>query len=146
VEQWPDGRIKLYTIHRALTYRRAAPDLFRAGEYVPLRTEGVHAGHLCAFARRQGTIAVLTVVPRLTAGLTDNGARLPLGNEVWGDTSVALPEEIPRGPYINLFTGAEVRVTERDSGRILAVGEILGEFPAALLEAPALAPVGPGER
>ncbi|MGE5848998.1 MAG: malto-oligosyltrehalose synthase, partial [Candidatus Methylomirabilota bacterium] len=31
LDHWPDGRIKLYTIHRTLTCRRQAPDLFQAG-------------------------------------------------------------------------------------------------------------------
>ncbi|HSD51652.1 MAG TPA: malto-oligosyltrehalose synthase, partial [Candidatus Methylomirabilis sp.] len=65
VEQWPDGRIKLYTIHRALTCRRQAPDLFRAGAYVPLRSEGRRADRLCVFARRWESQTALTVVPRL---------------------------------------------------------------------------------
>jgi (1->4)-alpha-D-glucan 1-alpha-D-glucosylmutase len=142
VERWEDGRIKLYTIHRALTCRRAAPDLFRVGTYVPLPTVGQHADHVCAFARRGETRAVLTVVPRLTAPLTDNGARLPLGSDVWDDTRVTLPPEIPRGPYVNLFSGAEVQTAETDSGPALAVGEILGEFPVALLEAPPPPPRG----
>ncbi|MBI2001206.1 MAG: malto-oligosyltrehalose synthase [candidate division NC10 bacterium] len=136
VEDWPDGRIKLYTIHRALMSRRRTPDLFRTGAYVPLPTTGRHAERLCAFARRGGTWTVHTVVPRLVAPLTDTGARLPLGREVWGDTWVVLPEEVPRGSYTNLFTGAEVQAVEHDGGARLAVGDLLAEFPVALLEAP----------
>ena len=134
VEQWMDGRIKLYTIHRALTYRRRAPDLFRAGEYVPLSTGGAYAEHVCAFARRQATTAVLTVVPRLIGVLTDNGARLPLGTEVWGDTRVLLPRDLPAGPYLNLFTGTEVRTRPVDAAAGLPVGDLLAEFPVALLD------------
>ncbi|HSB72068.1 MAG TPA: malto-oligosyltrehalose synthase, partial [Candidatus Methylomirabilis sp.] len=55
VEQWTDGRVKLYTLHRALTYRRTAADLFQRGDYVPLPTGGQAAEHLCAFARRLAT-------------------------------------------------------------------------------------------
>jgi (1->4)-alpha-D-glucan 1-alpha-D-glucosylmutase len=142
VEEWPDGRIKLFTIHRALTYRRAAPDLFRRGDYVPLQTDGPHAEHLCAFARRQATAAVLTVVPRLAARLTDNGARLPLGREVWGDTWVFLPPDLPAGPYTNRFTGAQAEPVLRDAGMLLPAGEILADFPVALLVADSSSPDG----
>jgi (1->4)-alpha-D-glucan 1-alpha-D-glucosylmutase len=133
VEQWPDGRIKLYTIHRALTHRRQERELYRAGEYVALPTGGSRGGHLCAFARRRDGRAALTVVPRLTAGLTDNGARLPLGPEVWGDTWVALPGGLPEGPYVNLFTGAGVGLASTAVGPALPAGQILAEFPVALL-------------
>ena len=135
-EYWTDGRTKLYTIHRALTCRRVAPKLFRAGEYVPLFTGGVHAGHLCACARRREGRTVLTVVPRLTACLTDNGARLPLGAEVWGDTWIQLPRDIPEEAYVNLFTGTRVGGRTDDGGTALAAGEILAEYPVALLASP----------
>jgi (1->4)-alpha-D-glucan 1-alpha-D-glucosylmutase len=135
VEHWPDGRIKLYTIHRALTCRRRFPELFRSGAHVPLAVVGQHGAHACAFARRDQTGAVVTVVPRLTARLTDNGARHPLGHDLWGTTWVALPPELPGGPYLNLFTGTEVGTALSDAGRALAVGEILADFPVALLEA-----------
>ena len=136
VEHWPDGRIKLYTIHRALACRGAVPRLFVAGEYLPLRTEGAGAGHLCAFARRHGSRAVLVVVPRLCARLTGAGARLPLGPAVWGETWVTLAPDLPAGPYTQVFTGATLRPAPRGGSTALAVGELLADFPVALLEAP----------
>lgn len=142
VEHWPDGRIKLYTIHRALACRRRRPDLFRTGAYVPLATAGQHAARLCTFARQGGTWTVLAVAPRLVAPLTEEGARLPLGREVWGDTWVLLPKEYPRGPYTNLFTGAVVHAVECQGGAGLAVGDLLADFPVALLEAPTFPPAG----
>jgi (1->4)-alpha-D-glucan 1-alpha-D-glucosylmutase len=135
VERWTDGRIKLYTIYRALTLRRSAPDLFLSGDYLPLQVSGPGADHVCAFARRHQDRALLTLVPRLTARLTQNGARLPLGHEVWGGTRAALPPGFPHGPYTNRFTGATVGAAPGGGG--LEVGEILAEFPVALLEGPA---------
>jgi (1->4)-alpha-D-glucan 1-alpha-D-glucosylmutase len=134
VQHWPDGRIKLYTIQRALGCRRAAGDLFRRGEYVPLSAGGAAAGHLCAFARRRGPRVALTVVPRLTAGLTDRGARLPLGRAVWGDTRVALPADLARATWTNVFTGTAVEPTSTGAGVGLLAGDLLDEFPVALLE------------
>jgi (1->4)-alpha-D-glucan 1-alpha-D-glucosylmutase len=135
VEHWPDGRIKLYVIHRALMCRRQAPLLFQAGEYVPLSTVGEHAARVCGFARRRATGTVLTVVPRLTGRLTDNGARLPLGRTVWADTQVLLPREFSGELYLDLFTGAQLRPAGGNGSMSLAVGEILSEFPVALLDA-----------
>jgi (1->4)-alpha-D-glucan 1-alpha-D-glucosylmutase len=134
VGHWPDGRIKLYTIHRALTVRRECPDLFQAGEYIPLPVVGPAAAHLCAFARRRAMRAVVTIVPRLTARLTGGGARLPLGSEVWGDTRVALPGDPAGGPYTNVFTGVATTGAPGEGGGALAVAALLADFPVALLE------------
>ena len=51
VEAKEDGRIKMYTISRALRTRREQATLFGAGEYRPLETAGPRAEHICAFAR-----------------------------------------------------------------------------------------------
>jgi maltooligosyltrehalose synthase len=75
------------------------------------------------------------MVPRLTARLTDNGARLPLGREIWGDTWLRLPWPAPPGAYVNRLTGTEVTVALSDTGPSLYVGDVLKEFPVALLEA-----------
>jgi (1->4)-alpha-D-glucan 1-alpha-D-glucosylmutase len=133
VTHWADGRVKLYTIHRALHCRRRLAELFRAGDYVPLLTGGAAADRVLAFARRRATDAVLTVVPRLTAGLTNGGARLPLGPDVWQDTWVEVPREFSAAAYGNLFTGATVDVPAGDHRR-LRVGDLLADFPIALLQ------------
>ncbi len=139
-ERWEDGRIKLYAIHRALHCRRRSPDLFQAGDYVPLQTGGAVADRIVALARRRATGVVLAVAPRLVAALTDHGARLPLGADVWQDTWVEVPRDFPAAAYIDAFTGATVTVSPED-GRRFAVGDLLSEFPIALLEsAPTFAP------
>jgi maltooligosyltrehalose synthase len=74
------------------------------------------------------------VVPRLTAALTDGGARVPLGQEAWTDTWVEVPRDFPSGAYTHVFTGAEVEVSA-DEGRRLAVRDLLADFPVALVEA-----------
>jgi (1->4)-alpha-D-glucan 1-alpha-D-glucosylmutase len=131
---WEDGRVKLYVIHRALTYRRAAPDLFERGEYVPLLATGSAAEHVCAFARRLGSRVVLAVVTRLVARLTGSGSRLPLGRETWGDTALLLPSDLPTGSLADAFTGQIVRPVATPSGPALSVAGLLSAFPLALLD------------
>jgi len=123
VEAWPDGRVKLYTLHRALACRRAAVDAFREGDYVPLEATGPGAGHVCAFARRREERVILTVVPRLTARLTGNGLRVPLGRETWGDSRLVLPPGFPAGRYIDQFTGATLHPEPKAEGWALALGD-----------------------
>ena len=134
VESWADGRIKLYTILRALGSRRSAPDLFRAGAYVPLRTGGRHAAHVCAFARTDAGRAVVVVVPRLTGRLTDYGARLPLGPAVWADTHVVLPEALADRAWVDVFTGAALPGRSSHSCQGPALADLLASFPVAMLE------------
>ena len=131
---WEDGRVKMYAIHRALHCRRRSPELFQAGDYVPLRTGGAGGDHLVAFARRRATGVAITVVPRLAAALTDNGARFPLGPDSWQDTWVEVPRDFPAGAYTDLFTGAAMEASAGE-GRRLPVRDVLADFPIALMEA-----------
>jgi (1->4)-alpha-D-glucan 1-alpha-D-glucosylmutase len=133
VSHWEDGGIKLYTIHRALECRRQTPDLFHNGDYVPLRTGGTSGERVVAFARRGPAGAVLTVVPRLVAPVTDAGARLPLGPVTWTDTVVFLPSVLSDAPYVNLFTGSEIRTLTSESGPTFLVADVLKDFPVGLL-------------
>jgi len=132
-QRWTDGRIKLYTIHRALVWRRSMAELFRAGEYVPLGTAGRHAAHVCAFARRHGAAGVVATVPRLTARLTEQGTRWPVGADVWEDTVVVLPPDLAAEAYHDAFTGGTVRPMPRNGQVVLAVSALLAEFPVALV-------------
>ena len=131
---WPDGRVKLYVIHRALTLRRARPRLFGLGTYVPLAAEGAHAEHVVAFARQNGPDVAVAVVPRLSARLTDFGARSPLGAEVWGETWLSLGDASLAGTYRDRLTGRRIEVESRDGAPALSVGELFDVLPVALLE------------
>jgi len=133
VSRWEDGGIKLYTIHRALGCRRQTPDLFQVGDYVPLRTGGTSGDRVVAFARRGPTGAVVTMVPRLVAPVTDAGARLPLGPVAWSDTVVFLPSVLSEAPYVNLFTGSEIRTVGSEGGPAFRVADVLKDFPVGLL-------------
>src|SRR5204863_3312626 len=40
LQNWPDGRIKMFLTQRALQFRAERADLFRSGNYLPLRANG----------------------------------------------------------------------------------------------------------
>ena len=132
VERWSDGGIKLYTVWKALTIRRAAPELFAEGAYVPLATGGAQAAHLFGFARTRGEAAALVVVPRLTARLTDDGARLPVGRDVWKDAWLELPASLA-GDCVHAFTGAAVTLRRRGDALVLDAADLFAEMPVALI-------------
>lgn len=134
LEQAADGRIKLYTLLRALTYRCAHQELFAQGSYAALEANGAKREHVVAFARTLDGAAVMTLVPRLVTRLTGGTEQPPVGEEVWKDTWLALPDDVPGARYRNLYTGAVLTVAERDGVPALPVSEALGCFPVALLE------------
>ena len=90
LKHWPDGRLKMYATWKLLNFRRAYPDLFREGEYIPLRVTGARANHIIAFARRLHEQWCVVAVPRLCASLTRSGSP-PLGEKVWHGTQIELP-------------------------------------------------------
>jgi (1->4)-alpha-D-glucan 1-alpha-D-glucosylmutase len=133
VKGWPDGRIKLFVIQRTLRFRRQHPDLF-AGGYVPLETSGAAAQHLCAYLRQnQAGEQFLVIVPRLAATLTERTECTPVGEDIWGDTQILLPDTERGRSYSNLFTGAKCSGVNRGGKATLAAAELLADFPLALL-------------
>jgi (1->4)-alpha-D-glucan 1-alpha-D-glucosylmutase len=129
----PDGRIKLYVTHRALTLRGARPDLFRSGRYLPLSGTGAHAEHVVAFARCDGADAVIVAVPRLAARLTGFNGRFPLGPSVWGDTRIALDDRGLEGAYVDRFSGRRIATEWRDGALTLPAGALFECLPIAML-------------
>ena len=132
VDTMADGRIKLYTHWQTLTLRQRWPEVFRDGEYLPLTVGGQAAAHVCAFVRRTGARALITLVPRLPVRLLGDPNALPLGLDVWGDTTLELPPELAALQWTNVLTGE----SHAPAGQ-LEVGRLLDFFPVALLTAEA---------
>jgi (1->4)-alpha-D-glucan 1-alpha-D-glucosylmutase len=124
LDRLDDGRVKLWTIHRALELRNRMADVFRRGEYVPVAATNGHAENVVAFSRGK---KVLAVVPRFAYSLMDGKARLPL-NGAWGRGEIVVPE-MAGAALENVFTGEWVRVGE--DGR-LALRDVFREFPVFL--------------
>jgi (1->4)-alpha-D-glucan 1-alpha-D-glucosylmutase len=131
---WQDGRPKLYLTWKTLELRRREPELFEYGGYVPLETPGEHADHLVAFARRRGEKTTITVVPRLCAGLMHEEGPLIPDPEAWAGTSVHVPEDLARTRYFSVLTGEKGAIEERGTEALLPAGDLLRNFPVALLE------------
>jgi len=129
-----DGRVKLFLIYRALRARRENRDLFDTGDYLPTFVTGDRAQHVVAFFRSQRVTReassaphyVLVVAPRFLTSLVRPGAA-PLGERVWGGTSIKLPRDAP-AIWRNVITDEVLRA----QGEI-SVGEVLAKFPVALL-------------
>lgn len=133
VRDWPSGRIKLFVTWRLLALRRSLPELFRAGGYLPVESEGVNAANLCAFVRHHGDAVVLVVVPRLVSLWVAPEALWPNAETVWGDTRIMLPEG-QRPPGIrSVLTGEAIELgpEEMADGK-LPVARLLSGFPVGV--------------
>lgn len=129
-----DGRVKMYVLWKTLAFRRRHSELFERGTYLPLTVKGRKKEHLCAFMRTSAEHQIIVVVPRLAARLLGNDeSRLPLGPEVWSNTEVVLPDNLPAQSYSNVLTGEEIVPRGPDNNR-LAAAELLRSFPVCLLD------------
>ena len=129
-----DGRSKLWLTWRVLQFRRACGELFRRGEYLPLRVTGEHASNLCAFARRREKELAIVIAPRLYLRLLGGREQLPLGADVWENTTIELPRgyDIDGGALRNVLDGSEVLPGRVERPELLAADALLN-FPVALL-------------
>jgi (1->4)-alpha-D-glucan 1-alpha-D-glucosylmutase len=100
--------VKLWLVRQALHARRDRPELFTG--YFPLSADGPARDHLIAFDRG----GAITVATRLPVGLEQAGS--------WGDTTLTLPS----GHYTDALTG-------RTAAGTIAVGDLLSDYPVALL-------------
>lgn len=123
-----DGRIKLWTTHRALAAREELPEVFRRGEYLALSADKAHAQHVIAFLRRRGEDCVLIAVPRFACTLMHHKHELPLGKS-WGHATLSA-EQCAGEQLTNVFTGEELHTPE--DGQI-PLKELFSEFPVAML-------------
>jgi len=131
----PDDRCKLYLTWKILQFRGQHADLFRRGEYLPLRVSGEHATNVCAFARRCNADLLVTIAPRLYLRLLGDRGPAPLGEEIWGDTAIELPREVldGAGTLHNLIDGSEVALLDLEQRPGLRVAAALTHFPVAVL-------------
>lgn len=127
------GSAKLCLIWLALNFRKEQRDVFDCGDYVPLSAHGEKHEHVCAFARIYNGRTIVVVVPRLVFGLTEGNESQPLGDEVWGETTVNLPAACACGRWQNVLTQESVMHSDRDGGAWLEIGHVLKSFPVALL-------------
>ena len=142
LENLPDGRIKLYVTWKTLSFRRENEKLFRDGNYLPLKTGGQRAEHVCAFARHGGNDTLLVAVPRLIDGLLreegENGG-IPVGEGVWGDSWLELPPDLDyldpaHAQWINILTDEIVFIRTLEGEKPgIELARLFRTFPYALL-------------
>jgi len=127
LENLADGRAKLHIIRKGLAVRRAHPGLFNGGQYVALHADGGREDNIIAFALRRNGSAVIAVAPRLFASLMREEDPAPIGERIWGEAGVALPDGLA-GEFQNVFTSERFELQQG-----LPLARLLARFPVALL-------------
>jgi (1->4)-alpha-D-glucan 1-alpha-D-glucosylmutase len=134
LEEWPDGRIKLFVTALGMRLRRALPALFIEGEYEPLSAEGPGAANVVAFARQLGTHTLVVLVPRLTTQLQWDEQQVPRGSSAWGSATLELPALASPQTFRDLITGASFPPVPATAGRSsLPLERVLESCPVTLL-------------
>ena len=122
IETKENGKIKLFLTHQLLQARKEYSEIFLNGDYQPIEVTGKYQNHLVVFARNYGDKTIVAIAPRFLTGIIKPG-QLPLGTEVWSDTSLKLAHK----NWHNIIDRQTI------VGENLAVGEILQNFSVALL-------------
>jgi (1->4)-alpha-D-glucan 1-alpha-D-glucosylmutase len=133
LDHWQDGRIKLLLIWKAIRFRREHEELFREGEFVPLKSSGAYPRNITAFLRRSGSTWALVAIPRWLSQVTkapDSAMR-----EIdWRDTRLLLPRGTP--VRWNNVIGRKFAASQTIEGEpCLMVHDLFQEFPVALFHA-----------
>ena len=128
-----DGRAKFFATWCALGVRRRHEALLRDGAYLPLEVRGEKAGHVVAFARRDGTHWTVAITIRLPASLGLAVGEAPVG-EIWGDTHIVWPDGAASAnaptPWLDDAITAR---RHRPHDGLLRIADVLRDFPAAAL-------------
>jgi (1->4)-alpha-D-glucan 1-alpha-D-glucosylmutase len=119
-QTWPDGRIKMFLIQRALQFRGENADLFQRGEYLPLQASGTFAENCVSFARNLRDQWLIVIAPRLSSRLDFS----PVG-PLWKDTVVDLPPSLAASRAREIFTGHEWPIQRNQ----IRVSEALSVLP-----------------
>jgi (1->4)-alpha-D-glucan 1-alpha-D-glucosylmutase len=128
LENYLDGRIKLWTTMQALRLRREHRELFHSGTYTPLQATGPKREHVVTFARENHSEVAIIAAPRLSYTLANGKLQPPLG-ELWDSTELPVPSRTAEFVE-NVFTGERIKVTP---ARTVLCREIFAHFPVALL-------------
>ena len=128
-----DDRLKLFATSSLLRLRRADREVFERGSYEPLTAEGSAREHVFAFARALADRHLLIIAPRLVATLTPDVEVLPLGERIWGDTALPLPERLSAPEaYFHVLTHESVPV-HRNGRAAVRAADAFAHFPIAIL-------------
>lgn len=123
-----NGKLKMYSLYKALIERRRNEELIENGEYIPLKISGKAAENFIAFARRLGDDWVIITVPALVTEIFDF-EKFSLKENALEDLQLSLPKDAPK-EWENIFMNEKISTSE---GKI-QLSEPFSRFPIAFLK------------
>jgi (1->4)-alpha-D-glucan 1-alpha-D-glucosylmutase len=124
LQNWPDGRIKMFLTQSALQFRNEHADLFRSGNYLPLRPSGTFADCCVSFARQVDRDWAIVIVSRLSSRIG-----FPPTGDRWKDTAIELPENLSVERAPEIFTRRELSIKDRQ----IRLADAMSILPFAIL-------------
>lgn len=131
LDNWADGRVKMFVMLSVLEERRRHPDLFLEGSYRPLDPVWEEEEQMTGFVRSLPGRDVLAVVSRRVRGRLAPGS-LRVRDGRFSGKIVPLPEGTDPGGWRHLLTGNPVRPVVR-GGPSLGMEEVMAGAPVSVL-------------
>lgn len=111
-ESWLDGQVNQYATAALLRLRQQNHELFRFGDYIPLRAVGQRADKVIAYARVNHDDALIVVAPRLVFAECD-GLLSQSHSGFWSGTDIIIPGQLNQRRYRNVLTQERLMPGER---------------------------------
>jgi (1->4)-alpha-D-glucan 1-alpha-D-glucosylmutase len=124
LRNWPDGRIKMFLIQRALHFRNEHVELFQRGNYLPLRVSGPSADSCIAFARQLDGQWIIVIAPRLSSRV----GFPPIG-DWWKETAIELSDNLRADRAREVFTGRELQIQNHQ----IRLADAMSMLPFAMM-------------
>ncbi|EGB5629246.1 malto-oligosyltrehalose synthase [Salmonella enterica] len=102
-ESWLNGQVNQYVTAALLRLRQQNHELFRFGDYIPLRAVGQRADKVIAYARVNHDDALIVVAPRLVFAECD-GLLSQSHSGFWAGTDIIIPGQLNQHRYRNVLT------------------------------------------
>ncbi|MDX1919103.1 MAG: hypothetical protein SFU25_00030, partial [Candidatus Caenarcaniphilales bacterium] len=135
MENYKDSRIKTYIISKTLKFRNLNQEALFNGDYIPLEAKGKYAQNLVSFIRKKDNQLCLVVVPLFVSQITGNNLQNQtnqniLGETLWEDTKIILPEDFTENYLLNFLSGEMI---DCRNNREIEVYNIFKHLPFAIL-------------
>ncbi|ELM0302329.1 malto-oligosyltrehalose synthase [Salmonella enterica] len=111
-ESWLNGQVNQYATAALLRLRQQNHELFRFGDYIPLRAVGQRADKVIAYARANHDDALIVVAPRLVFAECD-GLLSQSHSGFWSGTDIIIPGQLNQHRYRNVLTQERLMPGER---------------------------------
>ena len=124
---YKSGKIKMFTINKALIQRRKDKDIYQKGEYLPLKVKGTAAKKFISYARILGEEWRIIIVPIVVTNLYNPGTLKPEKDKI-KDLTIELPANAPE-EWDLVYTGESFNADKE-----ISVCNALSDFPVVLIK------------